>query len=403
MYGRDRRNYSSDMARLLARLRTAEVLGAPLGDLAMAVVLALFGLVDTVFTGQMQWLDQWRGPRLINGIVVPLIALALTWRRRFPLTVLTIVLGGMVSLSLAYGASQTTSNVFVSAIAIYSAAVYGRSLLLAAVLIAVGVAIRDAHDPAIVTFGEHLWSGLFAALAFLVGLATRQRQARALTLEERAAAVEQEQRQRAEEAAEEERRRIARELHDIISHSLGVVVLQAGAAEQVLDHDPQRARAVLETIRTTGLEAIGEMSRLLGLIRHDAPAFREPQPSLADIDAMVASMRDAGLQVDLVIHGQPDHPLPAAVELSVFRIVQEGLTNALKHAGTGPVRASLTFSGQEVAVEIADDGAGPAAGRGARLGLIGMRERVAVFGGCLDAGPRPDGGWTLRATLPVTS
>ena len=200
---------------------------------------------------------------------------------------------------------------------------------------------------------------------------------------------------------EEERRRIARELHDIISHSLGVLVLQAGAAEQVLERDPERAREVLHSIRATGQEAIGEMGTLLGLIRGEAVASREPQPSLADLDRLVAKMREAGLDVGLEIQGER-RPLPAALELSAFRIVQEGLTNALKHAGPAHTCVRLRYGDDELEVEVADDGNGNGNGRGNRRGLAGIGERVAVFGGRLDAGPRPDGGWTLRAGFPLT-
>jgi signal transduction histidine kinase len=225
--------------------------------------------------------------------------------------------------------------------------------------------------------------------------------ARTYALEQHAETLEREQEQRATAAVEEERRRIARELHDIISHSLGVLVLQAGAAEQVLERDPERAREVRRSSRATGQEAIGEMGTLLGLIRGEAVASREPQPSLADLDRLVAKMREAGLDVGLEIQGER-RALPAALELSAFRIVQEGLTNALKHAGPAHARVLLRYGDDELEVEVADDGSGNGNGRGNRRGLAGIGERVAVFGGRLDAGPRPDGGWTLRAGFPLT-
>jgi signal transduction histidine kinase len=224
--------------------------------------------------------------------------------------------------------------------------------------------------------------------------------ARTTALEQYAEALERNQKLRAEAAANEERRRIARELHDIISHSLGVLVLQAGAAEQVLERDPERAREVLRSIRATGQEAIGEMGMLLGVIRGEAVASREPQPSLSDLEGLVKKMREAGLGVELDIEGER-RALPAALELSAFRIVQEGLTNALKHAGHANARVILRYGEAELELEVADDGGGAANGSGSRRGLAGVGERVAVFGGRLDAGPRPDGGWTLRAGFPL--
>jgi signal transduction histidine kinase len=220
----------------------------------------------------------------------------------------------------------------------------------------------------------------------------RARQARTATVE----------RQRDEvgaAAAEDERRRIARELHDIISHSLGVLVLQAGAAEQVLERDPDRAREVLRSIRATGQQAIGEMGTMLAVVRGEAEPSRQPQPTLADVEALVATTRETGLSVDLQIEGTPCE-LSAALELSAFRIVQEALTNALRHAGQAHVKATVRYAERDLEIEVADDGAGSANGPGTRRGLAGIGERVAVFGGQFEAGPRPEGGWTVRAVLP---
>src|SRR5581483_8843146 len=318
-----------------ARMRGVQVLGAPAGDLALAVVLAVFGLLDTVLTGQFQWLDQWRGPRLVNGIVIPAAALLLAWRRRFPLPVLAGVCAATVGLGFAYGASQTSVNVFVTAVAVYSAAAYASSVPLAAGVTAAGIWLRDAHDPAIRSFGEHLWDWVFAGLFFGVGLATRRRHERVVSAEAQARAAEQAQAERAEAAAEAERRRIARELHDIVAHSLGVLVFQAGVGEQLIgqdqDGDLGRAREAFRSIRTAGLEAVGEMGIILGLIRGDDVAGREPQPRAADIETLVRKARATGLPVEFGVHGDA-LPLPAAVELSLYRIAQEGLTNAMRHA-----------------------------------------------------------------------
>ena len=386
----------------VARMRGVQVLGAPAGDLLLAVILAIFGFLDTVLTGQFQWLDQWHGPRLINGLVVPAAALLLGWRRRFPLSVLTGICAAMVALGFAYGASQTSINVFTTAVAVYSAAAYAFSIPLAAGITAAGIWLRDAHDPAIRSFGEHLWDWVFVGLFFGIGLATRLRHERVVSAEEQAREAGRAQAERAEAAAEAERRRIARELHDIVAHSLGVLVFQAGVGEQLTGHDQDQAREAFRSIRAAGLEAVGEMGTILGLISGDGAAGREPAPRAADIETLVRKARDTGVPIEFSVQGDADErPLPAGVELSMYRIAQEGLTNAMRHAPSAPVRVGISYREQCVLVEIVND-AGPVAGpRGSGRGLIGLGERVAIFGGQLDAGPRPDGGWRLTATLPV--
>jgi signal transduction histidine kinase len=336
----------------------------------------------------------------VNAVVVPAMALSLAWRRQRPLMVLAVVLGGYVGLSLAFGATQSWSFTFIVITALYSAVVYGTRPLLAAAMATVGVVVASLTDPLISSFGDAVWGPSLIVLTVGAGLTGRRLHARTNTLEHRAKALDREEQRRAAEAAAEERRRIARELHDIISHSLGVVVLQAGAAERVLDRDPARAREVLESIRATGQEAIGEMGTLLGLLDSSPRSSREPQPSLADLEGLVSRMRDAGLSVDLEIEGQR-RELPAALELSAFRVMQEGLTNSLKHARAAHVRAVLRYREDELEVDVADDGVAGGNGVGTGRGLAGMRERVEVFGGTLEAGPQPGGGWTLHATFPV--
>jgi signal transduction histidine kinase len=302
------------------------------------------------------------------------------------------------ALSIAFGGSETSTAVFIMVVAVFSAAAHGSRPELTVALGITTATVQTALDPAVKTFGDAVWDLILLSVTLVVGFGMR---ARTSALEQHAEALERDQEERAAAAVDEERRRIARELHDIISHSLGVLVLQAGAAEQVLERDPERAREVLRSIRATGQEAIGEMGTLLGLIRGEVVASREPQPSLADLDRLVSKMREAGLNVDLEIEGDR-RALPAALELSAFRIVQEGLTNALKHAGPAHTHVLLRYGDEELEVEVADNGSGNGNGRGNRRGLAGIGERVAVFGGRLDAGPRPDGGWTLRAGFPLT-
>jgi len=370
------------------------ILDVPVGDVVLAAALAVLALGDVVLG------PDWRGPTAVNVIVVPAAALGLTWRRRAPLTVLAAAMGAQAALALSFGGSQTWSGVFITLVAVYSAAAHGSSTPVTVLVTAAGVAVHDLNDPSILTFGDWLWSSTLAGLTILVGLSGRALRQRETAVQQRAEAVERQEEERAAAAAAEERRRIARELHDIVAHSLGLVVLQAGAAEQVLERDPQRAREVLTSIRTIGQQAIGEMGTLLGLLRADDVPPREPQPSLTDLDRLVATMRAAGLRANVEIQG-PRRALPAALELSAFRIVQEGLTNALKHAGPARVQVVVRFSERELEVEVVDDGEGARTGHGSRRGLAGIGERVAVFGGQLEVGPRREGGWGLHAVLPV--
>ena len=367
-----------------------EVRSLPRSDVALALLLAALGEVDA-FVGD------WRGPHAVNAVVVPLMALALAWRRRYPVGVLAFNVLCLSGLSVAFGGSETSTAVFIGVAAVFSAAAHGAKPGVTVALCAILAAVQTSFDPAIHTFGDASWDLILLTITLVVGFGMR---ARTTALEQRAEALERNQELLAAAAADEERRRIARELHDIISHSLGVLVLQAGAAEQVVERDPERAREVLRSIRATGQEAIGEMGMLLGVIRGEAVASREPQPSLADLDQLVGKMGEAGLDVGLRIEGER-RQLSPALELSAFRIVQEGLTNALRHAGPGQTRVLLRYGDHELEIEVADDGSGNRNGHGSGRGLAGISERVALFGGRLDAGPRPDGGWTLRAGFPL--
>jgi signal transduction histidine kinase len=364
------------------------VLGLPLADVALAAVLIVYGELDVFLT------HEWHGNKPVTGVVVFFMAASLAFRRVAPFVTLVVPVAGLILLTLLYEGSETGASLFIILAAVYSVALYGHDPLAAVVVYAITAAIHTSNTPEVHGVGDWLWEPVMLTLAFGVGFAMRGRQARTDELE-------RDRGQSAAAAAAEERQRIARELHDVISHGLGVMVLQAGAAEQVVESDPARTREVLASIRATGQEAIGEMSTLLGLIRTDAHESREPQPSLADLDRLVARTSEAGLPTKLEIEGQP-RPLPAALELSAYRIVQEGLTNAMKHAGPAQARVTLRYGEHELDVEVADDGDSAARnGSGGRRGLAGVAERVSVFGGRLDAGPRPDGGWTLRAGFPI--
>jgi signal transduction histidine kinase len=208
--------------------------------------------------------------------------------------------------------------------------------------------------------------------------------------------------QRAHEAVEDERRRIARELHDLVAHAITVMVLQAAAAEAVVASDPARARDPLATIQATGRGALADMKRLLGVLREtagDDDRGLAPQPTLHDLGALVDTLRAAGLPIALTTEGDLGR-CPASVATSAFQIVREALTNTLRHAGPATASVAIRCDATGLDLDVTDTGRGPD-GRGAGYGLVGMRERVAAFGGQLRAGPGPTGGFAVHARFPL--
>ncbi len=242
---------------------------------------------------------------------------------------------------------------------------------------------------------------LLLVLAFALGTAARTRRAHLRTLEQRAADLERERDQRAALATAAERARITRELHDVVAHGLSVMVVQAQGAAAALARHPERAAAALEHVIGTGRTSLAEMRRLLGIVRRDAGLV--PQPGVGELPALVDRVRAAGTPVELRVDGQPE-PLPPGVDLSAYRIVQEALTNVLKHAGSG-ARATvrLDFRPDRLEIEVTDDGCAAPSSVDGGSGLRGIAERVGLFGGTLTAGPDPAGGFTVRATLPWES
>jgi signal transduction histidine kinase len=219
--------------------------------------------------------------------------------------------------------------------------------------------------------------------------------------ERRARIAERERDVAAREAVVEERARIARELHDVIAHHVSMIVVQAGAERRVLTDGNASTREVLESVEQTGRGALTEMRRLLGMLRGDANEPLAPQPGLDAVPTLVGQLREAGLPVELRVDGER-RELPVGIELSAYRIVQEALTNALKHAGDARATVHVRYETDSLELEIADNGAGngPRADGGGH-GLVGMRERVALYGGRFDARPDPRGGFVVRVRLPI--
>jgi signal transduction histidine kinase len=273
-------------------------------------------------------------------------------------------------------------------------AVAGLGIALAA------AAVVSSNNP------EQAWSdyigiALLLSIVWLASFAIGRKLEQAAAAEERADHLEREREAEARAAVAEERARIARELHDVVGHSVSVMTVQASAVRRVLLPEQEKEREALEIVEQTGREALAEMRRLVGVLRRpeEGPALA-PQPSLEYLDRLVAQARESGLPVEVRIEGEPTQ-LPPGVDLTAYRLVQEGLTNAIKHARASKANVVVRYADGAVEILVTDDGDGGGDGEGGGHGLVGMRERVAVYGGELDAGPRPEGGYALKARLPV--
>ncbi len=373
----------------------------PVVDWLIALGLAALGLFE-VFIADGTGLH---GPTVANVIFFLAISLPLGWRRRAPLAVLGIVTSATVIAILAmYLSLEPPVEPFLALlVALYSAALYGRGgRANAAGALAAG-AIAVEEGAALVAgryWGDVVPALIFFAAAWILGRALRRRQDVATALERRTHDLEVESEDTARAAAVKERSRIARELHDVIAHGLSVVVIQAEAERRTLPEEHASTREVLATIEKTAREALVELRRLLGMIRkgQDEPALR-PHPSLDQLDALLLQVRDAGLQVELKTEGY-ESSLPPGVDLSAYRIVQEGLTNVLRHADGASAEVVIRYRPRGLEIEITDDGHGPIGTSNGGHGLIGIRERVEIYGGKLETGPSPSGGFRLWARLP---
>jgi signal transduction histidine kinase len=333
------------------------------------------------------------------------------FRRSQPIVTVVVVTAVQVATELADVAGTGWIGVL---IAVYSLGAHGsgRPRTVAAVACAAAVAVLLTAGVATDAIGLDAWISTTVVVigAFVLGDNLQKRRDHLASLAERAERAERERELLARERVGEERSRIARELHDVVAHSVSVMVIQAGAARRQLAHDPERAATALATIEDTGRRAMDELRRVLGLMRQDharaadgVAIVPEPQPSLDSLTALVAS--DPTLDVTLSV--QPDlGPIPQSVELNVYRVVQESLTNVRRHAGrVDHVAVSVVREAGCVIVEVVDDGRGAGADPAPEggFGLIGMRERVDLLGGQLEVGPRRGGGWRVRASLPTGS
>src|SRR4051795_3500819 len=345
------------------------------------------------------------GEALLDAALVGATALPLLARQRAPLLVLGLVIAagyaGYARGPDVGGALQVwiTLNVALYSVAAHcerAQAIAGAAIVAAFILL---FEIPRLVEGATVASVAGEWLSLGGG--WLLGRWVRQRRHRTEDLERHAAGLEADREALAREAVADERARIAREMHDAVAHSVSVMVLQAGAAEQVLATSPERARDSLVTIQDTGREAILELRRMLGLLRDPvAGAALAPQPGVGRLDALLEQVRAAGLPVELTVEGEPRR-LPPGIDRSAYRIVQEGLTNTLKHAGPAHASVRVRYGDQDLELEVLDDGYGPRAGGVGGFGLVGMRERAALYGGVPAARERPGGGYALSPRLPL--
>jgi signal transduction histidine kinase len=369
-------------------------------DVALAVVVVALGLAEV-------WVPfssvQGDGSPVATSAVIVVSGAALTLRRRQPLTVQVVVLFCWFAAMPVSTPLVTFFGQFIPmGIVVFTVARHGRGRdpLVGAGVAALALVGVDLLVPELQSPGEIVFHWGAITLVWILGyrlnqLEGRSRESMRRAIDAQVAAAEQ-----AMAAVVEERTRIARDLHDIVAHSVTTMVVQAGAAEQVVDEDPEYVRQALHTIRLTGSGALADMRRVVTMLRDsDETGALSPQPGIDGLPGLVEEARTAGLTATLEVVGTI-RPLPAGVDVAAYRIVQEALTNVRRHARATSVRVGLDYGDDEVRIEVADDGVGAADTRGGH-GLVGMRERVSLYGGGLEAGSPTGSGFVVRAVLPA--
>jgi signal transduction histidine kinase len=387
------------------------------------------GLVSTVAREPVG--DGWGGPGAVwvwwISVVLTLLGVAL--RRSLPLPMLALCLLGTVA-RLAVGIPVTVADLAVLVLIFTVASRCSRVVSLSALGVLLACAVwlvsgsfgerplsmstfrvcqrhgtTEGSSVACSGGGASRWSGLpmpasFLVAAWAVGFGGRNRRAYLEQLHARARDLERERDQQAALATAAERERISREVHDVVAHGLSLIVIQAQGADAALDHSPEDSRTALRTIVTTGRDSLADMRRVLAALGEVEDTWH-PQPGLARLPALLERVREAGTRVELSVRGAPA-TLPATVDLTAYRIVQEALTNVVKHAGPGATAGVVVAcDGTELVLTVSDDGRGSPAAKPGGNGLPGMRRRVALLGGRLSAAPGPDGGFVVRAALPI--
>jgi signal transduction histidine kinase len=364
--------------------------------------IALTAAVFVAAVTEALLLEGVTGPRWVNVLLAAALSLVLLWRRNHPLAAaLALTAIGLPMAALVTDPSELVATFFPLLILAYGGGRYAEGRTGLAVLAVLVVAVVGVALPSEVrTAADFYFPALIVLLCWLGGRTVRLRTRHAAELHEAAALAADQREREARQAVADERRRIAREMHDVVAHSISIMVVQAGGARRILAADPDRAERAAGRIRHAGSEALAEMDILLGVLE-SAPE-RERATTLDALDDLVARTREAGLPVTLRARGTR-RPLPAGAEQAVYRVVQEALTNAIKHAGGATTRVELTWGEDALELRVTDDGdggAGPELAGGGH-GLVGMRERIRLHGGELEAGPRPGGGFEVVARLPV--
>jgi signal transduction histidine kinase len=344
------------------------------------------------------------GPLWFDVLAMLAITLPLFFRRRFPFGA-PVAVGAAIAASSFVDGHLIPSGLITNLAAISAFVLMGmlrdRTQAIAGLAYGLGVAAIVIHNDPNAGVSNFVFIGLVFAIAWTIGLLVSHKFQEADLARERALKAERNREERARLAVSDERARIARELHDVVGHSVSVMTVQASAARRLLRPHQEKEREALLVVEQTGREALAEMRRVVGVLRRpeESPALA-PQPTLDQIERLVENTREAGLPVDLRIEGEPVQ-LPAGLDLTAYRLVQEGLTNTLKHARAQRAEVVVRYEDGYVELTVSDDGHGGGNGGGSGHGLVGMRERVSVYGGELEAGRRAGGGFRLHARLPV--
>ena len=381
------------------RLRTQR---SRVADAALALLLFAIGLWELLREPLAD--DVVRGPLALNLAAVALITLPLAIRRRAPLAVSAAVFGAIALRALAAEPLEILPSFLAALVAAYSVAAYSTKwpALLALALSVGAIEIAAARGSGGDASPDAVVAPIFLAAVWAVGFVASSRDAGARAIEHRAAERDRRREEEARAAVATERARIARELHDSVSHSLAMIAMQSGGAQGILRRQPERAEESLRSIERAAREGLTEMRRLLGLIGEDSDETElSPQPEIARVTTLIEAARDAGLEVSFASEGEP-RPVAPAVDLSAYRIVQEALTNAAKHAGRCRAAVALRWHQRTLELEVTNDGAPASAEkRPTGRGLIGMRERAALVEGELETGRCENGDFRVWARLPL--
>jgi signal transduction histidine kinase len=372
-------------------------------DLYLPAALAVITQIDVWLPPPFN-LGHVVGPPAVVSLLYLVTSALLVWRRQAPLAVLAAIVTVDALEYLAFGAPEGLGSLLPTTIAFYAVGRHARagSLTVAVPLVVLGTAVHELRDPLFVFDGGEAVFYLVLGAAWPLGRAFQRNATQRAAIELRSQALALERDRSARQAAAEERARISRELHDVVGHGLTVVVLQLLAAEGLFGAgDVELGRTKMASAEESARAALEEMRRLLVLLGEDGAGSPGPQPGLGDLDRLLDQARAAGGQISLTVEGETQQ-IPAGVDLAAYRIVQEGLTNVLKHARPPRATVRICYEADAVAVEILDEGAPASApGDGAGRGLTGLRERVLLYGGVIRTGPRPGTGFAVSARLPV--